>query len=280
MTDSGRIGGGFDNLYYGILDSDGFLIGNTAIGVAAGAVQGMKRLYGAKTAPIAIKEPDVVTATGDNNALVQFQFLPAELPDGVITMAQRDLDFEALIQGTSTYVLGSTKLGVRQPGNNNPPNMCLLLTRRAKTWGPNSKGVAAFDVELINSCSITPLGAQWTERAIEPYSYKVTINEADHFIWGETIASTNLGTNAGAIIPIDSDNPLHIAAAKGDGATVAFTLPYTPVSSSRILVEVERVAKTLTTHYTVAGKVVTFLSAPANGARIVFYYETTETEMV
>lgn len=280
MTDSGRIGGGYDMLYYGILDGDGFLIGNVAAGVAAGAVQGMKRLYGAKTAPISIKEPDVVTATGDNNALVQFQFLPAELPDGVLTSAQRDLDFEALIQGTATYVLGQTKLGVRQPGNSNPPNMCLLLTRRAKTWGPNSKGQAAFDIELILSCSITPLGAEWTERAVNPYNYKVTVNAADHFVWGETVASTNLGTNAGAIIPIDADNAIHIAAGKGDGVTTAFALPYTPTSSSRILVVVERVAKTLTTHYTVSGKTITFLSAPLAGARIVFYYETAETEMV
>jgi hypothetical protein len=51
----------------------------------------------------------------------------------------------------------------------------------------------------------------------------------------------------------------------GNGATVAFTVPYTFFASSDLLVYLDGVLKTITTHYTVSGSTVTFLSAPANG---------------
>ena len=282
MTDSGRIPGGFDMIFYGVTNTAEFLIGNTAAGAAAGQTGPMKRLYGAKTAPVQIKEPDTVVATGDNDALVSFQFEAAELPDGVITMAPRDLDFEALIQGTSTYALQQQKFGVRQPGNASPPSMCLLLMRRAKTWGVNSKGAVVYDIELIPSCTLTPLGAEWGERAVNPFGYKVTLNKAGHFPWGETFASTNIGTDSGPVIPIDSDNPIHAVPFQGDGATTAFTVPYTPIGTSRMLVFVDRILKTLTTHYTVSGKTITFTGGniPASGARGLIWYETLETEMI
>lgn len=280
MTESGRISGGFDMIFFGIVNNDGILIGNTADGAAIGTVEEMTRLYGAKTLPVAVKEPETVVGTGDNKALVSFQFEPADLPDGILQLAARDLVFEGLIQGTSTYVLQQQRFGVLQPGNTEPPTMCLLLLRRAKTWSKNAKGGGAWEVMMVPSCNITPLGAEWTERAVNPYSYKITVNKAGHLLWGETIASTNLGTDSAPLIPVDSDNPIHAVAAQGDGAATAFTVSYTPVSSSRMLVFVDRVLKTLTTHYTVTGKTITFLSAPRSGGKIVIWYETTQTEMV
>lgn len=63
--------------------------------------------------------------------------------------------------------------------------------------------------------------------------------------------------------------------ADGDGATVAFPFTFKYTSASDIDVYVDGTLKTLTTHYTVtaaaggaAGGTVTFLSAPANGTRV------------
>lgn len=282
MTDSGRIPGGFDFILYGVLDGDGFMIGGVAGGAAAGGVSPMKRLYGAKTAPVGIKEPAVEYATGDNKSLVSFQFEAAELPDGVMTVAPRDLDFDALVQGTATYSLHSQKFGALQPGNNDAPNMCLLLMRQAKTWGVGSKGVEVWDCLLIPSCTITPMGSEFTERAINAILYKINTNKASHFIWGETIADGNIGTDATPVIPFDSDNPVHAVALLGDGSATAFPVPYTPVSDGRSMIFVERVEKTVTTNWTRAGKIFTFgaPSKPASGQRGVIWYETTADEIV
>jgi hypothetical protein len=282
MTDSGRIPAGFDLILYGVVDNDGFLIGGVADGAVAGSVSSMKRLYGAKTAPVQVKEPEVVVATGDNDSLVSFQFEAAELPDGVLTIAPRDLDFDALVQGTATYALHQQKFGVLQPGNADPPNICLLLMRRAKTWGANSKGSEVWDCLLIPSCSITPLGSEFTERAVNAEAYKINLSKASHFVWGETLAASNIGSNAAPIIRFDSDNPVHAVALKGDGATLAFSVPYTPVSDARSMIHVNRVEKVVTTHWNLASKTFTFTggNAPINGARGVIWYETSEQEIV
>lgn len=282
MTDSGRIPGGFDLILYGVVDTDGFLIGGVAAGAAAGDVSSMKRLYGAKTAPVAIKEPEVLFSTGDNDALVSFQFEAAELPDGVLTLAQRDLDFDALVQGTAAYTLHSQKFGALQPGNANPPNMCLLLMRRAKTWGAGSKGIGVWDCMLVPSCTITPLRSEFTERAINAEAYRINTNKSAHFVWGETVSSSNLGTDSVPVISIDSDNPIHAMAFLGDGVTDAFDVPYTPVSDARSMIFVERVEKAVTTHWTRSGKTFTFTggNVPIATARGVIWYETSATEIV
>lgn len=282
MTDSGRIPAGFTNIFYGAVDGDGFLLGADTAGPAAGGVSPMKRLYGAKTAPVAIKEPTIVTATGDDAALVNFEFEAAELPDGVLTVAPRDLGFDALVQGTKTYSLHSERFGVLQPGNVEPPTICLVLMRRAKTWGAGSKGAKVYDGLLIPSCTITPMGSPFTERAIEAISYKINVSKSGHFIWGETIAAANVGTDAGPIIPFDSDYPVHAVALLGDGSATAYDVPYTPISDTRSMIFVERIEKVLTTHWTRSGKTFTFggSAKPGNGQRGVIWYETTATEMV
>jgi len=58
----------------------------------------------------------------------------------------------------------------------------------------------------------------------------------------------------------------------GDASTVAFTLGGTPKSGT-LTVHVAGTLMTLTSEYTISGKVVTFASAPADDAAIVFRYQ-------
>ena len=71
-------------------------------------------------------------------------------------------------------------------------------------------------------------------------------------------------------------------ALKGDGVTVAYTLPFTPTADSRVLIFVERVQKVLTTDWSLTGKTITFTSPgkPGNGQRGVIYYETSRSAIV
>lgn len=282
MADSGRIPAGFSYILYGAVDPDGFLNGADTNGPAAGGVSPMKRLYGAKTAPVAVKEPTIETATGDDQALASFQFEAAELPDGVLTTAPRDLEFDALVQGTKTYALNQQRFGVLQPGNNDPAVICLILMRRAKTWGVRSKGSKVYDGLLIPACTITPMGSEFTERAINAISYKINVSKAAHFIWGETFTDANIGSDAAPLIPFDSDHAVHAVALLGDGSETDYDVPYTPISAARSLIYVERVLKTTPAQWTLTGKTYTFAggSKPASGARGVIWYETSQAEVV
>jgi len=60
--------------------------------------------------------------------------------------------------------------------------------------------------------------------------------------------------------------------ANGDGATVNFTLAGEPTTGT-LAVYLDGVLKTVTTHYTVSGQVVTFLAAPSSTSHVVFRYD-------
>jgi len=64
------------------------------------------------------------------------------------------------------------------------------------------------------------------------------------------------------------------ALSDGDGSTTAFTLSLEPTSGSVVLY-VNTVLQVLTTDYTVSGTVVTFVSAPSDGAKITLTYTHT-----
>lgn len=60
----------------------------------------------------------------------------------------------------------------------------------------------------------------------------------------------------------------------GDGSTVDFSLAEVPTAASLVLY-VDTVVKVLTTDYTISGKVITFVSAPSDGAWILAKYTHT-----
>jgi hypothetical protein len=112
-----RIGAGARYTFYGVRDSSGFLIGNTASGATAGAQagEGMLRLDGGQVIPTSIPENENQTAIGDDEALVSFDFSAATLAQGTIEVAVRDNVFEALVQGTEVQTIGDLSVGVLGP---------------------------------------------------------------------------------------------------------------------------------------------------------------------
>lgn len=77
---------------------------------------------------------------------------------------------------------------------------------------------------------------------------------------------------------IIADQPnYHRATATGDGATTLFTLPYHPVIDASATVTLDGTTKTEGTHYTLDDNLglLTFLTAPADGAAIAVAYQHT-----
>jgi hypothetical protein len=275
------IAAGFRDLFYGVVDSDGYFIGGTATAPTAGDQDGsgMIRLNGARTLPLNIPEPDIQVVTGDDEPMVSFEFDSENLPSGAFEMAARDNTFEALIQGTSVNVLSSdAEVSVLDPKDRASQTMCLLLSRRAKSWQIGTRGVARWESLFVPRCTIKPLGASIEQRTHTPYQYSINASRSDRTGWS-TVSETNHGTTAASIFPIDSDNPLHMQRFTGDNAETVFNLDYTAVSGAKCYVFVNDVQQTITTEYAVSGKTLTFVAAPATDAVIVVLYEVAEADL-
>ncbi len=277
-----RIAAGFRFLYYGVVDQNGYFVGNTASGAVAGvqAGEGMLRLKGAQTAPVAVSEDETVNVLGDDGPIAAFNFPAADLPNGVIEMAVRDSTFEALVQGTAIEVIGDLSVGVLQPSSPAFTDMCLLLQRRTKKQDSGVQGVKAWEALFLPRAVVTPLYSEFQQRANTPYRYSVTTSSADRKPWGATLTEAANGAESAPLIPIDSDNPLHLHAFKGDNSQTDFDLAFTPKSAAKIYVYLDGNKQTLTTQYTVSGSTITFVSAPGTDAQIQVLYEVDESNLI
>jgi hypothetical protein len=276
------IAAGFRLLWYGVIDSNGKFIGSTTTAPTAGTSTsgGLARLNGARTLPVGIPDPTNVVVTGDDEPLVSFEFDSENLPNGTFEMAVRDNTFEALVQGTKVESIGDIEMGVYDPKDRASQSMCMLLSRRAKSWYAGSKGVSKWENLFLPRVTVKPLGAAVEQRTFSPYQYAMNLSRSDRTGWS-TVSNNLHGTTAASIFPIDSDNPLHMMRATGDGATVAVTLDYEPVSGAKSYVYVDDVKQTVTTDYTISGLTLTFEagSTPANASVIVVLYEVAEADI-
>lgn len=273
MTDTPRIAAGFDYIFWGVLDTSGRLKGNTADGASAGTIQGMTRLEGGRTMPIAPNEDEVVTVTGSNKPLVSFSFPSADLPSGVIETAVNNLTFNALVQGTKIQNVGDLAISGLGGGETSRPDIVLLMMRRAKSWKEGNRGSSDWEIRLALKTNVTPLGSAITERQFDPYRYSVNLSESDRAAWGMTFTETTHGFTTKPILEVEGDNPIHLMGGYGNNSAVAFTLDYTPKSSAKVLVWLDGILKQITTHYTISGKTITFLSAPGSNVHIGVAYE-------
>jgi hypothetical protein len=276
------IAAGFKINFYGVTDSDGYFIGGTATAPVAGnqTGSGMIRLRGSRTIPLQIPEPTIDTVLGDDEPEVSFEFDADSLPDGVLETSVRSNVFEALAQKTKVRTLGDLEVSVIAPANRGSESMCYLLSRRAKSWAPGTEGVKKWESVFIPRASTTPLFTNIEQRTFTPYQYKINLSKSGRTGW--STVSTNLhGTTAAPIFPIDSDNPLYLHRWTGDAAETAFTLTYPPVSGAKTYVFVNDILQTVTTDYTVSGKILTFEagSTPASDAVIIALAEISESDL-
>jgi hypothetical protein len=76
---------GFDLIFFAVLDDDGYALGGTGV-CTAGSAAGSPalRLDGAQTVDLSNPQPEVLTALGDDVAMVSEQFESADLPAGAL----------------------------------------------------------------------------------------------------------------------------------------------------------------------------------------------------
>lgn len=273
------IAAGFYDAFFGISDTNGFLVGNTGTAPTAGVAAGspMGRIDGVKVADVSIVEPETVPVTGDDGTLGQFVFEAAGLPSFTLEAGIHDFDLEALAQGTSVYTISEVDFGVLQPKTPVYPDMFLVLQRRAKSKVSGSDGVSEWEGYVLPKVQMIPLGSpNFTERAAASTRYRVNTNIADRHPLGLTLTESTFGTEAAPVIDFTADNPIHFHRFTGDGVTTVFgPLAYTPVSQAKSMAAINGLLRLPTTHFTVntSSKMVTFLAAPGSGAIVIVGYE-------
>ncbi len=281
------IGAGLDRVFYGVVDSSGYLIGNTATAPVAGNQAGsaMAQLIKAKSFPFAPVDPDRPTATGDDGAAARFIFNPVDLPETNFTFAAGDLNFEALCQ---TFVVqdigGYSFLGVQSGDGATYADLCFLVTSQAKSQDSGSVGASHWENLLILKANVFPRGRiSFEERAVASYEYAMVANYAAAHVTGLGFTSVlNGGTQFAALRFTSTYRPI-FQRWTGDNSQVEFNLAKNIAedSANNIAVYVNGAAATWVTGVPGAGEfgitegttdVLKLGTAPGTDAKVVALY--------
>lgn len=279
MAGENRIAAGFDLIFWAILNANGINIGTTLAGATLGSATGhpMKRLVGARTMPIGIPEPEILTVMGDNEPEVSFNFPGAELISGVLEMSVRDQGFEALVQGTLEQTIGDVVMGAYDPSGATKPDITFLMMRQAKKYEGNTKGTAAWEVISINASQVSPLYTDITQREFGPYRYAINVSKAARVPFAMTFTLGVNGTTEMSITPFESDYPLMVETWQGDASRTAFSLTYVPVSAAKVYAYKNNGVRD--PGASVSGQTLTYGTAPASGQYAHALYEVSKNNM-
>src|SRR4030042_679082 len=201
------VSAGAASVYYGAVDSTGYLIGSTATAPTAGNQIGssMAELEGVKEFPFVPNAPDRLNITGDDGAIAQFLWNPIELPTGDTTFAVNDMDFAALAMSTLVHDIGGYEFLGIQPGDVTYQDLCILVTAQAKSRTSGSLGSALFYTYLVMKTNAYYQGRDaFAERAEAAFIYNLIANKADVYPWGLAFSDANNGDDEFVVMEFTS----------------------------------------------------------------------------
>ena len=243
------VAAGAASVYYGAVDSTGYLIGGTATAPAAGDADGsaMLQLEGVKNFPFSPNAPERMNITGDDGAIAQFLWQPIELPTGDTTFAVSDQDFAALAMSTKSHNIGGYQFLGIQPGSVTYQDLCFLVTSQAKSRTTGSVGSSLFYSYLIMKANAFYQGRDvFAERGEAAFVYNIIANKADRYPTGLAFTDADNGDTEFVVLEMTSAYRPIYQRWTGDNEKTTFTLAKNIAedSANNIAVYVDGVAAT------------------------------------
>ncbi len=268
-------GVGLRHVRVSLRDTDGLI--EIPAGTAIGTAYNGLRIGGALALTITLPDPQRVIARGDDRAYYTFQLPPTEGPTGELRVTKTSFDVIALL--TSTKKFGSPpvrKVGVATDKQGEEPQLVMWGSRRAidSTEESDYFGQQVWQTYLLINALASLRPAAMEDAAIGEFIYSVAANDAAVDEFGTDFTEGVHGFTLCPYIMIVTVGKYMLDAFLGDNAQVAFTLSQvTPSSGQPVTVAVDGVIQTDPGQYSVATNVVTFVAAPALGAKIIVEYE-------
>lgn len=261
--------------FFGFVDSNGFLIGETTSAPANGSTQDMLRMLGIQNAAAGLPESEDVNIEGDDDVLGTITFPPNTTPAFIANFGAHDMTFNSRAQSTAIETLGGIDLSVLQPDDPSNPNGTFIVQGKSVDKDPGTSGQSAWSGFIFPLVTAQPLGREsFTGREAAVNRVKITAQKAAKKPWGVTILDADLGTTGASIIEFGSDYPLRLFRITGNGSTDSFTLPKALGATDHLFVwnETTQLSHGSGVTGTASSTTLAFDSAPAAGNRVIVLY--------
>jgi len=256
-------------------DTDGTI--KVPSGTAHNVAYSGLRIEGANALALAIPAPQRVSAQGDDRVYHTFTLPPTEVASGDLRVSKTNMNVIALISGVKVFespTMRAVGFGTDKQGLE--PAVVLWGCRQAidSEGGSAYFGQQVWQTYYCPNAELNVQPASMENAAVGEVVYNVTCNDATKGHLGETFTTLLNGFTKAQYLMIVTLNHLMIDAFTGDAVHRAFTLSQTPSTGS---VERCTVNGVINTAYTRVTTTVTFTTAPAASAKILFCYEYVAT---
>ena len=262
-----RSGVGFRNLTVFELDSDGTITASSTSAYSGVQVSGVKSLT------INAPSPRQIAHTGDDRVFA-IDFLPAsDVLTAELRTGKVNDTADAIFTNTNSALVGESRFfGVTTNKSGDEAQVCLLAYRQSLDTNPDSStyGKRHWEARLFPVATVIPQENSFDENP-EERTYTVIPQICTQFPWGVAFTESENGFTEAQMLRVVCEGKPHIDAFLGDGVVVEFTLSNTACSTDKV--RVFHNGSDVTSSVTVTTTSVTFTVAPADGDKIIVWYE-------
>lgn len=265
---------GLRRLQFFVLDSDGVPNGDQS---GADGYDGV-RLEGVSGVSPTIPDVQPISHIGDDRVFAQDFLPPNTAPSMTINTAKSNLTADATLTDTKVQTIGETKVGgFLTDKQGSEVDVLMLYYRQAIDTDASSAGFGTreWQVWMWPKVRIIPKGAGADQGAADQNQYNVIPTAARQFPWEVSFSEADNGFTESFGLRFTGENPPVLERWTGDGALATFNLTWTPVSTDKFSAWENGTPLTVSSVDT-ANKTVTFSTTPANAAKVIGWYETSD----
>jgi len=263
--------------YFSFLDSAGYAIGSVT-SLPAASASGAGQIFGVKNIGVPVAPARTVVITGDNGQLGAIQLPGNTAPAGSLVASVRNPTWTNKSQGTITETMGNTDADIGGIPCPNFQPFALIASSPGLNQTPGSVGLQGYETTIWFHLTQVPLDeTAMADSTAHDFTHNILATMVTTQPWGVALTTSTNGATRALYKKLFNTNPLLMHSFTGDNIITTVTLDQTPSGTTGNDVMVWQNGTALVQgagagKYTVAGKVVTFGTAPTSGAKVVILY--------
>jgi hypothetical protein len=233
------------------------------------------RIEGAVALTLTIPDPQRVAARGDDRTYYTFQLPPTDSPSGELRVTKTNVNAVEILSGTKEFGSPNVrKVGFATDKAGEEPAVLLWGSRQAidSEAGSQYFGQQVWHTYVLLNALATIRPASMEDATVGEIVYALVANDASVDEFGTLFTEDQHGFTLCPYIMAITKDKFWMDSFVGDNSQTTFNLTYAPSTNDVEVVAVEGVSQVDPTHYSISGKVLTFVAAPGTDEKIVVEY--------
>lgn len=259
-----------------VLDTEGYPDGDQS---GANGYDGV-RVSGVQSLSLNVPDVQAIQHLGDDRVFAQDYLPPNTLPTAALNTGKTNFVLDDTLVGTKTESVGDGSMsGMVTDKQGREKDVCLIAYRQALEVDDDDAptyGGRRWQAWLLPKTRMIPKGSSAEQAGADQNAYNLIPTNVKSAPWGKQFSEADNGFTEAVLLKTAYEYPPMLERYTGNGTLDTFNLSKTPISVAKTEVYVNGTAVTVSSVDT-GTKAFTLDSAPSDAAKVVVWYETTDS---